>query len=55
MRIYISLRPAEASQLVDLAERERRAPKDQAAYLIVRGLEREERREPVIRPSETFR
>ena len=39
MRMYISLKPTEASRLSELAERERRHPKDQAAYLIARGLD----------------
>jgi hypothetical protein len=39
MRMYISLRPAEATRLAELAERERRDPRDQAAYLIALALE----------------
>lgn len=41
MRMYISLRPSEATRLTELAERERRDPRDQAAYLVAQALERD--------------
>jgi hypothetical protein len=57
MRMYISLRPAEATRLSELAERERRDPRDQAAYLIVRALERDDsqQHESHVRQPETAR
>jgi hypothetical protein len=41
VRIYVALTRAEAARLSALAERERRQPKDQAAYLLVRALDSE--------------
>jgi hypothetical protein len=46
MRLYITLDRVEAERLTEVARQERRRPKDQAAYLIVRGLEREPNRDP---------
>jgi hypothetical protein len=39
LRIFVKLTTAEAERLSALAQRERRHPKDQAALLILRGLE----------------
>lgn len=39
MRMYISLYPNESKALGELAQRERRHPREQAALLIRRGLE----------------
>ena len=55
MRMYISLRPAEATRLSELAERERRDPRDQAAYLIARELERDALGESDRQPAEVAR
>ena len=39
MRVYISLTKTEAERLSEVARRERRRPKDQAAYLVARALD----------------
>jgi hypothetical protein len=52
MRLYVSLRPNEATLLTALAERERRDPRDQAAYLIARALKRDRIGSPERRPTE---
>lgn len=41
MRLSIHLEKEELERLSALAERERRDPRDQAAYLIAKALERE--------------
>jgi len=46
MRLYVTLDRVEADRLAEAARRERRRPKDQAAYLIARALERDAGREP---------
>jgi len=56
MRLYVSLRPAEAARLSELAQRERRDPRDQAAYLIARALATVEQAvEPGKQPAEAVR
>jgi hypothetical protein len=59
MRLYVTLDRVEADRLAEAARRERRRPKDQAAYLIARALERDaegsRRREPEDRPAEALR
>lgn len=40
VKINVSLKPVERDALVQLAERERRDPRDQAALIVVRELER---------------
>ena len=51
MRLYVPLTVNEAARLAESAQRDRRRPQDQAAYLIVRALEfdRSETTEPVER------
>jgi len=51
MRLYVTLDRVEADRLAEVARQERRRPKDQAAYFIIRGLERDCGREPDHHPA----